>query len=689
MAAKSGSGAAVSSGADFQARVAAHLIAMALTGFEDGPLGDMQISHVGFETAEAVDDINFHAADGRIVYVQAKSELSYSVKPGGELRSVLAQFERQHSNNPSSPDLLMLICGSSSSKTVSVMLKATIEAFRTSPMGPFRRDQPVRVVQIFDELVAVLCDLQVESGRPPNKEIAYSILRKARVVSVDVHSSMHMVSCALLQKTGYIQPDLILAKLISDCIGYAKRRHTVEIALIKNELARYLAADEKPVGAAPQPALVIDFSNFEANVGREVILARFPERSEFEGALDGVKAGQLAILEMYRFDEGCRPRCYFEGNACRLLSGIEVEVVGRAATVTGLVKLIEEMHIGSDGEEIAFIGLNSEQDFELGTCAELHRKAVQQALNANPDPLKCIECGEAVFSGSARVVEHVEGEKVIAGLAHLTCVRPIHRVLARVTNENFSRFPELVNFDVNAWAFARMKGPVGLAFADTLATQDKIVAWSGSRADRVGGNYVVEIELERGGSVFATKRGRLHRFTKHEASKFADQLALNSRTSSDPLSYSSETWKLGNWKALNQMLGGRERIEKIVGARAVPYNRAIESAYASDESWYTPVCYLRDLDSGDPINFMGALPLILDPLNLKHFRENWHAAGFDVVNYEVATLLTDDEFDAFLRWVFSTELQPVIDPLLAPGDPPTPIGGTPIVITPAQEDDNV
>jgi len=95
MRARSGAGASVSSGANFQARVGAYIVVSRLCNTQCAILGDVPFRQLSFETTEAVDEINIVLADGATTYIQAKATISYSMNAGGELRSVVEQFVNQ------------------------------------------------------------------------------------------------------------------------------------------------------------------------------------------------------------------------------------------------------------------------------------------------------------------------------------------------------------------------------------------------------------------------------------------------------------------------------------------------------------------------------------------------------------------------------------------------------------------
>lgn len=85
MPVKGGAGAAVSSGASYQARVGAYVIASDICGVDSELAATGTIDRISFETAEEVDDINLVEQDGKTTYIQAKAIINYSIAANGEL----------------------------------------------------------------------------------------------------------------------------------------------------------------------------------------------------------------------------------------------------------------------------------------------------------------------------------------------------------------------------------------------------------------------------------------------------------------------------------------------------------------------------------------------------------------------------------------------------------------------------
>lgn len=140
MSVKSGAGAAVSSGADYQARVAAYFIAGA---FCDAPIEEIPVSKltgIGFETAEPVDDLILEFPD-HSCFLQIKRKLSFSLDAGTDLFSAMEQFTRQVARR-STRTKCFLVTSSESSRKITTEMRAALNAFRLGEESAFRRDQP-------------------------------------------------------------------------------------------------------------------------------------------------------------------------------------------------------------------------------------------------------------------------------------------------------------------------------------------------------------------------------------------------------------------------------------------------------------------------------------------------------------------------------------------------------------------
>ena len=72
--------------------------ASSLSNFTLDALGT-EIVSIGFETAEAIDDLNVRLVGEKTAYLQAKRKLSYSLATGSDLHTVLKLNSSSNSRN--------------------------------------------------------------------------------------------------------------------------------------------------------------------------------------------------------------------------------------------------------------------------------------------------------------------------------------------------------------------------------------------------------------------------------------------------------------------------------------------------------------------------------------------------------------------------------------------------------------
>ena len=152
MKSSSGAGASVASGADYQARVAASILATAMCGMSTEFICPDKIVTLSFETAEKIDDIVLETNTGGVVYIQAKANISFSLSNKGELRSVFKQFKSQHCLNGRNSDIYILATGMRSSKKVIYDLRVALNVYSACESRFFFKDQSKEIREIIKEI---------------------------------------------------------------------------------------------------------------------------------------------------------------------------------------------------------------------------------------------------------------------------------------------------------------------------------------------------------------------------------------------------------------------------------------------------------------------------------------------------------------------------------------------------------
>lgn len=657
-----GAGASVSSGAGFQARVAAYVLLSSICELETAFGKPGTIAHIGFETRASIDDLNIAFRDNSRSYIQAKATIGYTLD--GELRSVLEQFEAQDADgNPD--ERYLLVTSSRASKKIVFELRAAWNAYRSSPEANFFRDQPKNLSDILAEVRDTLRDIRAAANRSADQAAIDRILRKSHVLILDVEEGdpLEQAIKLVLQARNYAAPAGVWGKAIADCITYAKTRRTIAIEAITDSFQKFR------VGAAPLPDDVVDdilkieLSNSTLAAGKEVVFAR---------ALDDkhISIGDVLIMELLRFNDDGSERLDLSRVPFSPSPGLTFEIILRAASVNGMLRLIKDRQELVAGKKLGVVELDEEGDPEATPSAQAHRQRLENALRQNLRPLLCVHCGEAVWEPVANVVEIGDYQQPTVGLLHERCLRSIDRVVGAAAIPLAEKHPELVNFDVNAWFHAANEGQRAFNNLDTIRTGPiSHLLWGGGEPQGPLGQYLIEVQLQDSGFEIITRRNHLHRFRLSEAEEFAAELNeqfQKQRELGDPICYTDESKGFGLRSILFAQFGMREKVREVSTARVRLFERRLEAAFARSGKWYAPILYLRHRPTDAPFGLAGAILLLTNPLSVKSHLDNWSAAGVPIEDYELVALLSDEAFDDFMRWADKCDLIVVVDAVLDP-----------------------
>ena len=330
MGAKSGAGASVSSGASFQARVGAFTLVTALCKAENELSDGKEVSSISFETTEAVDDINLKTKQNTAIYVQAKAKIDYSLREGGELRSVMAQFERQ-SRLGQPEGQYILVTSSRSSRKVIFEMRAALDAYRSGDEARFRKDQPKALVEVVDDLLRTLAELRaVASLEEDRKACSATIYRtKIQVMDIEANDPTEQAIILLLRSQNFVAPSAVWGKIVADCVTYSKLRQTIRIEDAERIYARYCVSAGEVHEPISDDFIRVELGQLDAAVGREVVLGWL--RSA-EADMEGNADRYLLIMEFYRFDDDCNERLRFESGKCIAGNGLEIDLIRRAGS---------------------------------------------------------------------------------------------------------------------------------------------------------------------------------------------------------------------------------------------------------------------------------------------------------------------------------------------------------------------
>ena len=472
MSVKSGAGASVASGADFQSRVAAYTLISRICGHPLDFLDYHEVESISFETAEAVDDLNIRLSDAEVVYVQAKSTLDFSLALESPLYSVLRQFAAQYRRTSGRECRYILAVGSESSRRISRDFRLALEAYRPGDEHSFRRDQPKALVQIADDVFTTLLAALVELGQSEAEFHVRKLLRRSYVVPFDLDEGTAFERSVplLLRSRGFSSPDLVWGKLIADCLDHARHRRTVDAAHVAKTYERFLKAAEVSE-RENWFECQIEGSGFSA--GKEVVLG-FVEADKSKT----FDVGSALLAETIRFDDNCEQRVRFRNGRCYLAAGsLVVRLLARSATYTGMIRLLDEVKDRLNDIKLYRIPMCPDVNPESGLCVEHHKQLLEAAFRANPEKMRCLHCGKPISNASCNLVETRMFAELKVGLVHPACRKSEDRVIGFIQAPFFEKHNFLRNFDVKLWTSSILGGQN--VFGARRILSPGVVVWNG------------------------------------------------------------------------------------------------------------------------------------------------------------------------------------------------------------------
>ena len=667
---RSGAGASVSSGADYQARVAAYAIANALIGVDMAALDELRAAEIGHEVREHVDDLLIRATNGIDIYIQAKRQLTWSLSVTADLGSTIAQFARQHASGR--VGLYALATTSASSRRITAELSAALFAFRSGPPEAFFRDQSASLIALIRDLRAAIPGFATTLS-PDQVD---DLLRRMRVARLDLDDGEPLQQALRmgLAIAGFTPDALVWPKLVADCLDAGRRRLTLRVAGIRQSLSKDVAADpglQADDGVHSGIAFAAGQERFMC--GEDWLFGRF---DEFSG---------WAITQLRRYDDRCTERTAYLPDGKARFGDVLFSVLVRASSYTGVLRMLDRHADLVAGEEIKVFPANLVEDPNESPCARQQEEQLHRLLAEAPHLRDCVRCGLPIIQARVDMIETWLGPDgtIEAGVVHDRCRFALDRVIGEARLPFYEAHPELEGFDVNSWVTAANLGGQGvLGGLAQMRQSNAVVVWSGRtfKSSRRNGAFVIALELEGGGDAFLTERATLQRYTRAAADSLARTLSRQvARDKDDPFCIILETQKAGNRSALLSTEGLAADIRAVCKVSVTPYTRAIGNRYPAPVPYYAPLTYLAVGDSDEIFTFEDAAVILSDPLSLaKHFA-NWTEAGLVLPSLELVALLTDDDVDAFMTRVDDQGMFALINPVLAPGDPPRVISGTRLV----------
>jgi hypothetical protein len=479
------------------------------------------------------------------------------------------------------------------------------------------------------------------------------------VTIADVQQGMPLEGAilTLLISKSKVKPELLLSVTISLALSLASTRQSINKIGLESKLGNYIG----PLTPEKRQSIEKDFFDFEiANgemaSGREVLLVK----SFLEGY-------DFIIIELIRFDDAGNKRVKFYENVCEILNGSTWEIIYRAATHAGIERYVKERSDFFKDKKIAIVPINAKEDVENGAFSQAYRDLCRNILESNEQMLRCLHCGDYISENGAPLIEIDEmGAEQAVGFVHITCLRPLDRVLGSVKSPIFDEYDYLKDFDYKTWFNLVQNGQALFCSLQGKLNQVMVMGWNPEGVSKFKGNYCVKINLEDGSSRYVHHRGKIVRETLSSATKkaeFANSEIKKAFLKGDPDCYTSKNNTFGSYSSVMKIKDDDEVCIECISAEVEKYTLAIEKTYERFSNYYAPVIILLDKESGQPIIVNNTVFVIDNPLKLNSYIANWSKASITLPEYKIEIIKSDYEFDSFIAKCIKDKIQVVANPL--------------------------
>lgn len=671
------SGAGTNSGIDYQQRVSALFLAYMFSGLDIADILNMHdslvVQEIHFETDNPIDDLNIICQNDNILLFQIKRALSLSNNPESEFYKTIAQFVRQFVRHKRYSTKYILVTSSDASKKILKELKKILESIRLNdvsfaqnPLNDSEANTYEKYLYLFQHIFT-----QETRANPSTKDfIEFSKLTYITCIDVEQDMPLEKAAIMILKSKGVFSPGIIWSLLIKNSLYYASKRMSVNLDAINNLLNRYILKKEGNINDEllsiedELPPEIIFAGEFA--VGKEVLLVEQPlDDDETE-----TKTTYM-IIELFRFDDACNKKIEFFDIDKALFPGnsTALTVIHRCSSQSGMERFISEQEESFfKDKEIILVPANGIEQIEKSECARIYREYCDQLLKENKNLLKCLHCNKGMTSGEVYLVEIDEQDlKAAIGSVHSSCLRPIDRVLAKLTLDLSEELKSLKNFDFKRWIKLVVKGQGAFRNLSNIPSAfSPIIAWSSDEEYDADYSYCIRYTLSDGSIDYVSNRGKIVRYSKVHAEedvKFFEESRKAQKAQNDPSCVTTKSGLFGKYSLLLSAQKEDDEILEVISYEMVKYSNLIKNVYNDDRTFYAPVCLLRHPETEQIVNLANLIPVIIDPFRSQKLVMNWNDAGFDVPDWELKIVQDDKDFDNYMRMFFGHSMTPIVEPM--------------------------
>lgn len=373
MVTKSGGGAATNSGIDFQQRVASFFVLS--MGLELdvanvlGQAGNVKVKSVSFETDDCIDDIVLYHESYK-TYLQAKRKLSLSEQENSDFYKTVEQFVFEYHNSLNVNDCYVIATSMESSKKILSDFKNICESARLNAEGIEQNPMSSSEIDAYNKFKNCV-DTITEKNKLNvfSKEDLNIILKRIYVVSLAVESGgvyesafLTSIACSLTT-----EPRLIWSLIITKTLDWSKKRQSIDLAAIKLLLSEFITT--KSFKAEDDDELIsfkFDPEKYDICSGREIVIidSFFPD-------------SDIALLELYRFDDDGNRRIKFGDTYVEMGNGSKYKLYARFATFSGAERYISEQK-WMQSKQVVIGPINGENNYDASPIAVAYSDKIRK-----------------------------------------------------------------------------------------------------------------------------------------------------------------------------------------------------------------------------------------------------------------------------------------------------------------------
>jgi hypothetical protein len=654
-----GGGSATNSGIDYQNRISAWFLVSHYSDFNISKTIDFEkdilIDSIHFETNDFIDDIKIVSKEITI-YCQIKRRIhSLSESKSSDFHKSIKQFITSFINNYSIDNIYVLVTTSESSNKIKKDLRKILTSIRlndsTFSDNPLNKSEEETLKSFRTQFFHVY---QAITGKKTDEIVFNKFCKQVYVSIIDLEDGSTNIGAALmlLRSKGFNNPELIWKLLISNCTTFASKRQSIN----KDYLVRYLNQytdfnDQEGLNSKIQPDKPI-------SCGKDVLL--------IDSFVDNI---DYLIVELFRFDDSGIKKLIYSGD--RLINentDLDWKVIFRSATVSGMLRYLDENKEILESKEVAFIGA----DESIDNVEELphviaYKSKYQKEFNQMAQKGNCLHCGMNIGNEKAYMIEIDEtGFKNTAGLIHQRCHRKLDRVLGTADIKKTSPFSHLDNFDFLNWIRLLKKGQGQITAIKNydFGETKPIISYNFER-ELNDGAFCIRILLSDATYSYLYCGHEIERYDKAEGEKMLEHLnneLKESQKINDPIFVTNTSYNRGNYSYLLKRKKSHESLIKVLGYELIRYSKMLSKINENIENDYTPICLLYEKESQELIQFSNIIPLVSEPLKFDSYFENWSQAGYNIPNCELRIIENDKEFGLYLLKFFEKNQTVIIDP---------------------------